>query len=110
MGCVGREALTPDAACDREEISNHIDRHESPVRADYVLQRIERAFQSLSGHPDRGSFPRELLNIGLRQYREVLFKPSRVICRAIDDTVYVLLIAEGRRDMRTLLERRLLQP
>ena len=102
--------LTHDAARDLEEISNYIDRHDSPARADYVLQRIERAFQGLSEYPHRGSYPRELLNIGIREYREVLFKPYRIIYRVIDDTVYVLLIADGRRDMQTLLQRRLLEP
>jgi len=102
--------LTHDAARDLEEISNYIDRHDSPARADYVLQRIERAFQELSEHPHRGSYPRELLNIGIREYREVLFKPYRIVYRVIDDTVYVLLIADGRRDMQTLLQRRLLEP
>ena len=102
--------LTHDAIRDLEEISHYIDRHDSPVRADYVLQRIEKAFQGLSEHPHRGSFPGELLNIGIREYREVFFKPCRIIYRVIDNTVYVLLITDGRRDMRTLLQRRLLEP
>ena len=102
--------LTHDAALDLEEISNHIDRHDSPARADHVLRRIEGAFQGLSEHPHRGSFPRELINIGIREYREVFFKPYRIIYRVIDDTVYVLLIADGRRDVQTLLQRRLLEP
>ena len=102
--------LTHDAARDLEEIGHYIDRHDSPARADYVLQRIERSFQSLAEQPHRGNFPTELLNIGIREYREVYFKPYRIIYRVIDDTVYVLLIAGGRRDMRTLLQRRLLEP
>jgi len=102
--------LTHDAARDLEEISHYIDRHASLARADHVLRRIERGFKGLSEHPHRGSFPRELLNIGIREYREVFFKPYRIIYRVIDDTVYVLLIADGRRDMQTLLQRRLLEP
>ena len=31
------------------------------------------------------------------------------VYRAIENNVYVLLIADGRRDMQTLLQRRLLQ-
>ena len=56
--------LTGDAARDLEELCDYIDRHDSPARADYVLERIEEAFQGLSDHPRRGSYPRELLDIG----------------------------------------------
>ena len=101
--------LTNDAVRDLEEICAYIDRHDSPGRADRVLDRIEKAFGSLVGHPERGRYPTELLDIGIREYREVFFNPYRIIYRAIGDNVYVMAIVDGRRDMRTLLERRLLQ-
>ena len=101
--------LTNDAARDLEEICDYIDRHDSPASADYVLERIERVFLGLSVHPERGNHPRELLDIGVREYREVYFKPYRIIYKVIGDSVYVLVIADGRRDMQTLLQRRLLQ-
>ena len=63
---------------------------------------------SLSEFPERGVYPKELLELGIRDYREIFFKPYRVIYRVTDDVVHVLLIAEGRRDMQTLLQRRLL--
>ena len=100
---------TDDAVRDLEEIRDYIDGHDSPARADYVLDRIEEAFQGLAEHPDRGSYPRELLDIGIREYREVFFKPYRIVYRTIGATVYVLVIADGRRDMQSLLERRLLE-
>ena len=53
--------------------------------------------------------PKELLALGVREYREVFFKPYRIIYRVQDETVYVLLIADGRRDMQSLLQRRLLE-
>ena len=101
--------VTGDAAHDLEEMCDYIDRHDSPARANHVLERIEKAFQSLSDHPQRGSDPMELLNIGIREYREVFFKPYRSIYRVIGDTVYVLVIVDGRRGMQSLLQRRLLQ-
>ena len=101
--------LTEDAARDLEEICDYIDRHDSPARAEYVLERIESTFQGLSEHPRRGNHPRELLDIGIRDYREVFFKPYRIIYRVTEDTVHVLVVADGRRDMQTLLQRRLLQ-
>ena len=101
--------LTADAVRDLEDIHDDISERGSPSEAAYVLERIEGAFTSLSEHPRRGSYPKELLDIGIREYREVFFKPYRIIYRVIASNVYVLLIADGRRDMQTLLQRRLLQ-
>ncbi len=104
-----RVLLTDDAVRDPEEIRDRIDARESPARADDVLDRIEEAFEGLSGHPHRGRHPGELLDIGIREYREVFCKPYRIIYRVVGETVYVLVVADGRRDMRSLLERRLLE-
>jgi toxin ParE1/3/4 len=73
-----------------------------------VAERLQKAFGSLSENPHRGAYPKELLSIGVREYREIFFKPYRIIYRVIDNKVYVLFIADGRRDMQTLLQRRLL--
>ena len=100
--------LTDDAARDLEEIVDYISRQDAPGSAEYVLERIEQALQALSALPERGSYPRELLDLGIREYREVFFKPYRIIYRVMGDGVYVMVIADGRRDMRALLERRLL--
>jgi toxin ParE1/3/4 len=103
-----RGLLTGDAARDLEEIYGHIAEHHSPAAANHVLDRIEEAVQSLSTFPNRGNRPKELLALGIREYRETLFKPYRVIYRVIGARVYVYLVADGRRDMQTLLGRRLL--
>lgn len=101
--------LTDDAAYDLEELYDHIEFQDAPEKADCVLDKIEEAFASLSENPERGAYPEELLAVGLREYREIYFKPYRIIYRVITDNVYVLVIADGRRDMQALLQRRLLQ-
>ena len=100
--------LTDDAARDLEEICDYIERRDEPDRADDVLEQIERAFSSLSEYPERGNYLMELLDLGIREYREIFSKPYRIIYRVMENNVYVLLIADGRRDMQTLLQRRLL--
>ena len=101
--------LTDDAVRDLEDLSDYIELHDGLTKADYVLDQIGRVFDSLSENPERGASPKELLDIGLREYREVFFKPYRIIYRIIGEGVYVLVVADGRRDMQTLLQRRLLQ-
>lgn len=100
--------LTEGAATDLESIYNYIPVHDSLAQATYVLDQIEGVFNTLSEFPDRGVFPNELISIGMREYRELFFKPYRIIYRVIDDAVYIYLIVDGRRDLQTLLQRRLL--
>lgn len=101
--------LTDDAARDLEDLYDYIALQDVPGKADHVLEEIEKAHNSLSENPQRGAYPKELLAIGLREYREVFFKPYRIIYRIIAERVTVFVIADGRRDMQTLLQRRLLQ-
>ena len=49
-----------------------------------------------------------LLALGIKEYRQVFFKPYRMIYRVIGKQVYIHLIVDGRRDMQSVLARRLL--
>jgi toxin ParE1/3/4 len=101
--------LTHDAERDLEELYDYIAQHDAPSRTERVLEQIEKAFASLVESPERGTYPKELLALGIREYREVFFKPYRIIYRVFGESVYVFLIVDGRRDMQSLLQRRLLQ-
>ena len=101
--------LTDDATMDLEELYEYLGLHTVDGRANYVLGEIEGAFKSLNEQPERGSYPKELLALGNRDFREVFFKPYRIVYRVIGTNVYVFLIADGRRDMQALLQRRLLE-
>ncbi len=102
--------LTADAERDLADIYGYIAAHDAPDNADLVLDRIGEVVGSLCEFPDRGTYPKELDALGIREYREVFFKPYRVIYRVLGKRVYIYLIADGRRDMRTLLERRITAP
>jgi toxin ParE1/3/4 len=101
--------VTQHASRDLEELYDYIALNDAPEKAEQVLTRIEEVFGSLSETPQRGAYPRELLSIGMREYRELFFKPYRIIYRVVGRSVYVLLIPDGRRDFQTLLQRRLLE-
>ena len=103
-----RVLLTRDAANDLQELDTWIAAHDSPEHADYVLDRISEVFQKLTELPGRGTYPKELSELGIREFREVFFKPYRIVNRVERRTVYIYLIADGRRDLQTLLRRRLL--
>ena len=101
--------LTGDAVRDLEEIFEYIAERDDPSKAGHVLDRIEDVLQSLATFPERGSHPKELLQLGIRDYRQTYFKAYRVIYRVVGQRVYVYLIVDGRRDLQTILARRLLE-
>jgi toxin ParE1/3/4 len=100
--------LTEHALLDLDDIAHYIALHDTSEKAEHVARHIERAFSSLAALPNRGNHPRELLAMGNRSFREVHYKPYRIVHRVLDREVLVLIIADGRRDMRALLARRLL--
>jgi len=100
--------MTSDATSDLEEIYQYIAVHDAPGKADHVLTNTEKIFGSLSESPERGVYPKELIALGIRDYREIFFKPYRLIYRVIGYNVHILLIVDGRREMQSLLQRRLL--
>lgn len=102
--------LTGAAMKDLDELYAYIAHHDTPDRARHVFTRIEQAIATLGESPERGAVPAELSSVGVRSYREVFCKPYRIIYRVLPDAVLVMLIADGRRDMQTLLQRRLLEP
>jgi len=100
--------LTDAAQRDLENIDDYICSFDSARKADYVLDKIETALESLTELPLRGAHPKELLQLGIREYREIYFKPYRIIYRTEGQRVNVYLITDGRRDMQSLLSARLL--
>jgi toxin ParE1/3/4 len=73
-----------------------------------VLDALMDVVESLSRFPERGSHPRELLGLGIKEYRQTFFKPYRLVYRITDRKVTIYLIVDGRRDMQAVLARRLL--
>jgi toxin ParE1/3/4 len=101
-------SLTKDAERDLEDIYSYIAERDSQASADHVLERLVQATDALRTSPDRGSYVNELRSLGISEYRQVFFKPYRLIYRVHANQVIVYIVADGRRDMGSLLARRLL--
>lgn len=101
--------VTADAEVDLQDLYEYIGHSDSIQAADHVLERLEEIASNLASDPSRGSTPKELRSLGISEYRQVFFKPYRVIYRVLDERVVIYLIADGRRNMQSLLSRRLLR-
>jgi toxin ParE1/3/4 len=50
-----------------------------------------------------------LERLGVLEYREVFFKPYRIIYEVAGASVFVHCVLDGRRDLRDILQQRLLR-
>ncbi len=100
--------LTQGAEQDLEAIYDYIAEYDCFANANHVLDQLMNVVEKLLQFPERGSYPKELSALGIKEYRQTSFKPYRVIYRVTGSQVIIYLIADGRRDMQSLLARRLL--
>jgi toxin ParE1/3/4 len=100
--------LTQGAEQDLESIHDYICEFDGVANANHVLDRLMEVVKRLAQFPERGSYPKELVALGIKDYRQTAFKPYRVIYRALGSQVVIYLIVDGRRDMQSVLARRLL--
>jgi len=100
--------LTQGAEDDLEAIHYYLAEHRSMEAAECLLDAFIERISTLERYPERGSFPKELEALGVREFRQILLDPYRLIYRVIGSKVVIFVIADGRRDMPALLERRLL--
>lgn len=99
--------IISDAEEDIFSIYKYIATNESVLKADTLLKNIEeRINKDLA---NRGHTPPELASIGIYEYREIHFKPYRIIYQIIEPDVYVHCVLNGRRELDDLLHERLLR-
>lgn len=92
---------------DLEEIVAYIAVHADPLTAASVLEAIEKRCTDLSEFPDRGNVPKEFAAINNRRYRELHYKPYRIVYRVKDNEVLIQCVVDGRRNMADFLRQRL---
>ncbi|WP_427501697.1 type II toxin-antitoxin system RelE/ParE family toxin (plasmid) [Methylomonas sp. MED-D] len=73
-----------------------------------IIDTLEAAVNSLADLEERRTVLKELLVLAIRQYRQLIVNPYRIIYQNQPDQVVVHAILDGRRDMQTLLTQRLI--
>jgi toxin ParE1/3/4 len=96
--------ITEGAERDVVDIYDYIRERDSASNAQRVLDGLEKVCRGLSTLPERGNVPKELRAVDIDAFREVHSGPYRIIYRILGRRVL-----DGRRDMESLLRRRLLR-
>ena len=101
--------LTAGAEGDLEAIHGWIAGQGGDAAADRFLDQLLERIERLETFPLRGAMLPELEPLGMREFRQIIAAPYRIVYRLFDRRVVIVLIAHGRRDFTQLLEERLLR-
>ncbi len=98
-----------DAEADLLDIYLYVALNDSPEKANRLIDSLEEVCLRLETMPERGHIPPELKRISIFDYRELHFKPYRIIYQIIDLDVFIHYVLDGRRDIQEILLHRLLR-
>ena len=96
------------ASVDLYAIYRYVANKDSPAKAGNLIDSIQKAITSLETMPTRGNYPPEMQRWGILDFREIFFKPYRIIYEIKDKTVFVHAVLDGRRSSEDLLQQRIL--
>lgn len=99
---------TEAAVIDLEEIVDYISKDRMSV-ATSIYGKIKSKCKQLKTFPDRYRVVPELLDIKVTDYREIIYKPFRIIYKLTQNEVYVIAVVDSRRDFESFIFNRLLR-
>jgi toxin ParE1/3/4 len=103
---MSRIRWTEQAAVDVESIARFL-AEDSPQAADGFVDRVDQAVGQLAKLPQSGRVVPELDSHGIRRYREIVISPWRVFYEPQADSVTILAVIDGRRNVLDILLERL---
>ncbi|ODS89579.1 MAG: plasmid stabilization protein [Comamonas sp. SCN 65-56] len=71
--------------------------------------KIKDAVNTIGAFPLGGNVPEELERLNLTQYRQVVAGMNRIIYEVRQEIVYIHIVCDTRKDMKSLLTRRLVR-
>jgi addiction module RelE/StbE family toxin len=100
--------ISKTAKIDLREIIKYISIN-NPMNALKVLKKIEDRINSLKHFPERGGYVPELLRKNIKDYRQLIEPPWRIIYKIDKNIVHVLIIIDSRRNTQDILLERLIK-
>ena len=102
--------LTRWAQQDLQDISKFLlNRIGNPGQVLAWLDDLHSTISTLKTMPDRGHWVPEMLAAGMKTHRELSHPPYRIIYQIQAKTVFIFTVIDSRRDLQSLLKKRLLE-
>ncbi|HLP58473.1 MAG TPA: type II toxin-antitoxin system RelE/ParE family toxin [Candidatus Deferrimicrobium sp.] len=77
--------------------------HDEVDKAVQVYFKIKKKISTLAEFPDQGRNVPELKRIKIMDYREIISNPYRIIYLVKDETVFIIAVFDGRREIDDIL-------
>ena len=76
---------------------------DNPNHAEQLFDKLKTRTDSLERFPDRGRVVPELGALGVRFLRELVVAPYRILYRVEGDSVHIVAVFDGRRNLADVL-------
>ncbi|CAB3701292.1 hypothetical protein LMG24238_03654 [Paraburkholderia sediminicola] len=101
--------ILEEAQEDTKDLCRYILRSFSAETWKQTSAELAVTFGNIRQFPQSGYVPAELSDFGCLNFREALSGRNRAIYGVCDDAIYIHFVTDTRRDLRTLLQKRLLR-
>ncbi len=101
-------SITGRAERDLHGIADYYAENYSLDEALALIDTFRVKIATLEKFPERGAIPNEVRSLGIRDFRQAIVPPFRIFYLVDAQTVSVVMIADGRRDIESLLRQRLI--
>ena len=97
------------AELDLKELKSYLIKNFGKDAWQASYNKIQEAVGTLQTFPLGGKIPEELDKLNLTQYRQVISGMNRIIYEVRQETIYIHMVCDTRKDMQSLLTKRLLR-
>jgi plasmid stabilization system protein ParE len=97
------------AELDLKELKSYIVKDFGKETWQASYSKIQEAVGTLQTFPFQGKIPEELGRLNLTQYRQVISGVNRIIYEIRQEMIYIHVVCDTRKDMKSLLTKRLLR-
>ena len=94
---------------DLKELRGYIVRNFGKDAWQASYAKIKDAVNTIGTFPLGGNIPEELERLNLTQYRQVVAGMNRIIYEVRQEIIYIHIVCDTRKDMKSLLTRRLVR-
>ena len=101
--------MLASAELDLQDLRAYIVKDFSAATWQKTFKQIKASIRNLASFPLLGSVPDELQTLNLTQYRQVISGQNRIIYEVRQETIYIHLVVDSRRDLLSFLLRRLVR-
>lgn len=101
--------ILESAEHDLKELRSYVVRNHSSDAWANTYGKIKETVRNLADFPQAGSIPEEIEKLNLSQHHQAVSGMNRIIYEVRRDIIYIHIIVDTRRDMKSLLLRRLLR-